>query len=36
LDYLGNALVLDDSVEYEDWVASADIEANKYQLGVEH
>lgn len=36
LDYLGNPVVLDDAVRYEDWVATADIEANKYQLGVEN
>ncbi|MDA9121468.1 fatty acid desaturase, partial [Flavobacteriales bacterium] len=35
LDYLGNPVVLDDSIKYEDWIPSADIEANKYQLGVE-
>lgn len=36
LDYLGNPVVLDESVKYEDWIPSADIEANKYQLGVEN
>ncbi|MFT6760231.1 MAG: hypothetical protein ACJATS_001415, partial [Psychroserpens sp.] len=35
LDYLGNSLVFDDAMEHEDWIPSADIEANKYQLGVE-
>jgi beta-carotene hydroxylase len=35
LDYLGNSLVFDDAMEHEDWIPSADIEANKYQLGAE-
>ncbi|MBL4585743.1 MAG: hypothetical protein JKX84_01595 [Flavobacteriales bacterium] len=34
LNYLGNPIVLPE-LEYEDWIASADIEANAYQLGVE-
>jgi fatty acid desaturase len=36
LDYLGNPVVLDDYLAYEDWIESADIEGNKYQLGVEN
>ncbi len=36
LDYLGNPVVLDESVKYVDWIPSADIKANKYQLGAEN
>jgi beta-carotene hydroxylase len=36
LDYLGNPLVLEAKEDHQDWVASADIEANRYQLGVEN
>ncbi|MCF8465260.1 MAG: fatty acid desaturase [Flavobacteriales bacterium] len=36
LDYLGNPVVVDKTVTYEDWIESADIEGNKYQLGVEN
>ncbi|MCB9185555.1 MAG: fatty acid desaturase [Flavobacteriales bacterium] len=35
LDYLGNPVILDDKVQYEDWIPSADVEKYKYQLGVE-
>jgi len=34
LDYLGNPIALPE-LEYKDWIASADIDANAYQLGVE-
>lgn len=34
LDYLGNPVVLP-NFEFEDWIPSADIDANAYQLGVE-
>ena len=35
LDYLGNPINLNDGVEYEDWIPSADVEKYHYQLGVE-
>ena len=35
LDYLGNPVNLNDGVQYEDWIPTADVEKHKYQLGVE-